>query len=206
MSNFAAMYRDGDTPWESGRPQPAIVALAEEFPERFGGRLLDVGCGLGTLSIYLAGLPSQRDDGTVVAIDPVAHAVEMARTRAAEANKRIEFHIAGVESINQIGLPFDHVVDCLLYHVLGDEIRERYVKDLGQAVRASGYLTILVFSDAEPAGPGPRRITRNELETAMTQHFELEFIRPVRAELDDRRGEFTPDGPHAWLAHYVRHA
>ena len=39
-------------PWDTGRPQPAIVKLAEAGQIR--GSVLDVGCGTGENVLYLA--------------------------------------------------------------------------------------------------------------------------------------------------------
>ena len=38
-------YRNDDAPWDIGRPQPAIVRLAEDG--RITGEVIDVGCGTG---------------------------------------------------------------------------------------------------------------------------------------------------------------
>ena len=48
---FQQMY-EGQAPWDTGRPQPAIVALAEAG--RIRGSVLDVGCGSGENLLYLA--------------------------------------------------------------------------------------------------------------------------------------------------------
>ena len=40
-----ASYVDGPAPWDTGRPQPAIVRLADEGA--FAGAVLDAGCGTG---------------------------------------------------------------------------------------------------------------------------------------------------------------
>ncbi len=49
---FEQMYQ-GQAPWDTGRPQPAIVKLAEAGQIR--GSVLDVGCGTGENVLYLAG-------------------------------------------------------------------------------------------------------------------------------------------------------
>ena len=47
-----ASYQDGPAPWDTGRPQPAIVRLAGAG--RFTGTVLDVGCGTGENALFLA--------------------------------------------------------------------------------------------------------------------------------------------------------
>ena len=51
---FEQMYQ-GQAPWDTGRPQPAIVKLAEAGQIR--GSVLDVGCGTGENVLVLG---SQR--------------------------------------------------------------------------------------------------------------------------------------------------
>ena len=53
LSFFNSLYK-GIPPWEIGTSQPAMAArLAKYLPT---SPILDVGCGSGDLSIYLAGL------------------------------------------------------------------------------------------------------------------------------------------------------
>ncbi len=57
-----ALY-GGVAPWDTGRPQPAFVRLAEEG--RLAGRVLDAGCGTGaTLCLQLPSAP--RSSGSTL--------------------------------------------------------------------------------------------------------------------------------------------
>ena len=49
---FHRLSGTGDSPWEIGRPQPAIVKLVEQGV--FQGEVLDIGCGIGDNAIYIA--------------------------------------------------------------------------------------------------------------------------------------------------------
>ena len=63
-----AAYQAGTPPWDIGRPQPAIAALAEAG--RFVGSVLDVGCGTGETALWLAarGLTAWGVDASSTAI------------------------------------------------------------------------------------------------------------------------------------------
>ena len=50
-NSFESAYL-GTPPWDIGRPQPAIVRLAES--NQIAGSVLDVGCGTGENILYLA--------------------------------------------------------------------------------------------------------------------------------------------------------
>src|SRR5512133_1201895 len=73
--DFDALYQRGMPPWDTGRPQPAFVGLAEAGAIR--GRVLDVGCGTGEHVLLAAGLGLEA-----TGIDVAAAAVERAREKA----------------------------------------------------------------------------------------------------------------------------
>jgi hypothetical protein len=50
-SFFDSAYRE-TAPWDIGEPQPAMLALLDEYPPT--GPVLDVGCGAGALTFALA--------------------------------------------------------------------------------------------------------------------------------------------------------
>lgn len=59
--DFERAYRDGTIvdgvvldrmPWDTGRPQPVLVALEQDG--LISGAVLDVGCGTGDNAIFLA--------------------------------------------------------------------------------------------------------------------------------------------------------
>jgi hypothetical protein len=58
-----ASYQDGPAPWDTGRPQPAVVRLAAGG--RFAGAVLDAGCGTGENALHIAapGAPVLGFDG-----------------------------------------------------------------------------------------------------------------------------------------------
>ena len=72
---FEQMYQ-GQAPWDTGRPQPAIVRLAEAGQIR--GAVLDAGCGTGENALFLAG-QGHRCWG----LDFVPLAIERAQAKAA---------------------------------------------------------------------------------------------------------------------------
>ena len=73
---FEQMYH-GQAPWDTGRPQPAIVRLAEAG--QIHGNVLDVGCGTGENVLYLA-----AGGHDAWGIDFVPLAIERATAKAAE--------------------------------------------------------------------------------------------------------------------------
>ena len=110
-------YRQADghpelLPWHREGPDTMLVAAAE----RGCGHALDVGCGAGIFSVYLA-----RHGWRVTGIDLFDEAIAMARTRAAEAGVEVELICADLFGYRP-DRPFQLVYDsgCLHSLVGGD--------------------------------------------------------------------------------------
>ena len=102
--------------WDVGRPQRAFVRLAEAGLVR--GPVLDVGCGTGELSLYLA---RRGHDVLGVDLSPLAirQAREKARWRRIDA-RFLVWDALDLPRLGAAGLAFRTVVDSAMFHVLGD--------------------------------------------------------------------------------------
>ena len=69
------------------------------------------------------------------------------------------------------------MIDCGLFHTFGDEERPMYVQSLAQVVSPGGVAHLLCFSDQEPPGEGPRRVTQQEIHSAFRDGWDVEAIR-----------------------------
>lgn len=160
-SGFDAAYLRDTAPWDVGRSQAAMVRAVEAG--FVCGRVLDIGCGTGELSLYLAarGHP-------VVGIDAAPNAVERARRKAADRGLDVEFRVGDALDPPEIGR-FDTVVDSGLFHVFGDANRERYVAVLRSLLRPGGRVLVLCFADTAPGTGGPRRVSPGEIREAFAE-------------------------------------
>lgn len=108
-----------------------------------------------------------------------------------------------MDALNLVDLPeaFDSAIDCGLFHVFSDENRSRYVASLSTVVKPGGRLFLECFSDKEPPGEGPRRITQRELCDAFSGGWLVESIREARFDVrpDLPEVHFSPGGPYAWF-------
>src|SRR5258708_35570114 len=77
---YRTVYRLGLIVWERRVPPADLVELVEGAARLSAGRALDIGCGTGTDSIYLA-----RHGWEVTSVDMVPKALAIARRRAAAA-------------------------------------------------------------------------------------------------------------------------
>ena len=77
---FRAAYLLGFKPWDSGVPPPELIAVVEGKDRLTPGKALDLGCGTGTNSVYLA-----EHGWDVTGVDFVPRAIRAARQKAAAA-------------------------------------------------------------------------------------------------------------------------
>jgi SAM-dependent methyltransferase len=192
LNTFENMYA-GLPPWEIGRPQPAFVDAAH----RVTGSVLDAGCGTGENALFFAGR-GQR----VTGIDFLAGPIDRARQKASERGLKGTFLVMDALTLKNLPEVFDSVIDSGLFHVFGDDDRRRYVKRLASVLKPGGRLFLLCFSDAEPGGQGPRRVSREEIEAAFAQGWVVESVEPSRFDVrPDLTGmTFSEGGPKGWFA------
>ena len=105
---FRTFYRFGFTPWD-GHPLPTSLAnLIEGDRAPTPATALDIGCGTGDNSIYLA------DHGwQVTGVDYVQKAVDKARAKALAKGVDVRFEQADVTRLceEDIGSGFSLIVD-----------------------------------------------------------------------------------------------
>jgi SAM-dependent methyltransferase len=190
--HFEEMYQ-GQAPWDTGRPQPAIVKLAEAIH----GSVLDVGCGTGENLLYFAAKGHEA-----WGIDFVPLAIERAKARAAERNIDAHFLVANALELGKLGRQFNTVIDCGLFHTFSDAERLVFVKSLGEVLRKGGLYCLMCFSDEEPGTFGPRRISQQEIRVSFKDGWTIRSIEPTQFESVERPDgpHHSPGGPKAWLA------
>ena len=191
MDFFEEAYH-GHPPWDIGRPQKEFVYLEESGA--IPGDVLDVGCGTGENALYLAGR------GHVVwGVDSAPTAIEIAREKARERDLSATFLVSDALNLDRIGRSFDTVIDSGLFHALTDPERPCFVRNLTSVLRKGGTYYMLAFSDREPAGYGPRRVSKREIAEAFSEGWRIAFIRPAVFE-----NRTKPEGAKAWLSAIVR--
>ena len=189
---FASMYA-GQAPWDIGKPQKALLEVAD----RITGSVLDAGCGTGDAALYCASRGC-----TVTGFDFLDEPIRRAKQKAAERKLTAKFLVKDATTLKDWPERFDNVIDCGLFHVFSADDRKKYVTGLSTVLKPGGRLYLLCFSDAEPGTQGPRRIAEKELRNSFADGWVVESLKPARFEVAPNLKDFTfsEGGPKGWLA------
>jgi SAM-dependent methyltransferase len=183
----------GVPPWDIGRPQRAVIALADEG--RFRSPVIDVGCGTGENALALA-----ERGHDVLGIDASPRAIGKAMDKARERGLAgADFLVTDVFGVGGLGRRFGSALDCGLFHVLDDHERPVYAASLHEALEPQGVLHLLCFSDEEPPGWGPRRVSETELRQTFSAGWDAREV--VRSSFETN---LDPGDVRAWRASIVR--
>jgi SAM-dependent methyltransferase len=179
----------GVPPWDIGRPQREVLELVEAAA--FRSPVIDVGCGTGENALALA-----RGGLEVVGIDASSRAIGKAMDMARERGlSNVEFMVADVFDVGGFGRRFAAALDCGLFHVLDDHERPVYAASLHEALEPGGIVHLLCFSEDEPPGWGPRRVSQRELRATFASGWQVPEIVPTGFETNLESGEVR-----AWRA------
>jgi ubiquinone/menaquinone biosynthesis C-methylase UbiE len=163
----------GTLPWDIGHPQSVFEALIKDG-EITPGRALDIGCGRGDNAIMLA-----INGCDVTGIDIVVDAITDAKAKAIKHNVKVNFVVGNVLQMDRLftEAEFDIVIDSGLFHVMTDEERPVFTWQIHRVLKPGGKYFMLSFSDKEPEGYGPRRISKAEIEHTFTSLFNIIYIK-----------------------------
>ncbi|HEX4815382.1 MAG TPA: methyltransferase domain-containing protein [Nonomuraea sp.] len=158
-------YRLGLTVWQRPAPPAALVALVEGPSALVPGRALDLGCGTGADTIYLA-----AHGWDVTAIDMMPKALAVAHRAATAAGVTPGFiaprFIHGdVTRLHDLGVGdgYSLLVDFGCLHTLPEDRRPAYITSVTHAAAPGARLLLYGFSRPPKAAPMRARLTVEEV-------------------------------------------
>jgi SAM-dependent methyltransferase len=165
---FRVFYGLGFTPWDGHPLSTKLKELIEGTDALPPGSALDVGCGTGDASIYLA-----QHGWQVTGVDFTPKAVEKARAKARTADATVDFVHADVTHLRQAGIsgPFQVIVDNGCFHGMSDGDRDLYVQEISGAAAAGARLLMIAFKPG--GGVGPAGVDQPEIERRFTPTWTL---------------------------------
>lgn len=140
---YRLMYKVGFTPWDTGAVPKELQALVEGAEALTPGRALDIGCGTGTQSVYLA-----RNGWRVTGIDAVPKPLARARAQAEVAGVSVDWVLADVARIENLGLEpgFTLLFDRGCFHGLDDAQRSAYAAGADALAAPGATLLMMAFA------------------------------------------------------------
>jgi SAM-dependent methyltransferase len=178
---FRWFYRLGFTPWDGHPLAHSLRNLVEgkDLPALPAGAALELGCGTGDTSIYLA-----QHGWQVTAVDFVPAALEKARAKP--GSEDVNFVHADVRHLRQAGItgPVQLIVDNGCLHNMNDDDRDAYVREVSAVAAPDARLLIIAFL---PGGRfGVRGLDRAEILRRFASGWKL-VSDGAEQELDDEK-------------------
>jgi SAM-dependent methyltransferase len=147
---YRLIYRSGVIIWRRAAPPDDLVALVEEPTALPAGRALDVGCGTGIDTIYLA-----RHGWDVTGVDMVPKALAIARRNASAAGVKPRLVGGDVTRSDELGVGdgYTLLLDFGCFHTLPEDRRPAYVTSLSRV--AAPDATLLMYGFLQPPKAAP---------------------------------------------------
>jgi cyclopropane fatty-acyl-phospholipid synthase-like methyltransferase len=142
-ADFDRAYRLPFTFWGDVRiPAELKLLIRQETPRSS----LELGCGIGRFSRYLA-----QQGLTATGVDFSAIAIAKALKRVAQDDVRPEFLVGDVTHLDALKGPFDISFDVGCFHCLDSNAQQGYVSEVFRVLRPGG--THLIWAmDSAPSG------------------------------------------------------
>ncbi|GIW44746.1 MAG: hypothetical protein KatS3mg077_2028 [Candidatus Binatia bacterium] len=114
----------------------ALIGQADIRP---GQRVLDLGCGTGTLSVWIAQSCPEAD---IVGVDGDREALAIAKEKAERAGVAVRFDEAMADELPYPDEHFDRVLASLFFHHLSRSAKERTIREVCRVLRPGGRLHV----------------------------------------------------------------
>ena len=179
---FRLFYRLGFTPWDGHPLSKSLRELVESTSALPVGAALDLGCGTGDTSIYLA-----KHGWHVTGVDFVPKALEKAREKARIDNVAVNFVHGDVTRLGEagIGADFQLILDSGCLHNLSGDDRDAYAREVNAVAAPDARLLIVAYGPGGSFGvPG---IDRDEIQRRFTTGWTLLSDGPEPAAGQSRR-------------------
>lgn len=168
---FRQAYEGGDPPWDTKITPPELIAEVEGPLARPSGRALDLGCGTGTNSLYLA-----SHGWDVTGIDFITSAIEQAREKQRGAGTlagNVHFLVGDVTRLDALKLEpsYTLLLDLGCLHSIEESARARYACGIAQLAVPGALFLLYSFM---PNQLHPNSLTRSEVQALFGPAFTLE--------------------------------
>jgi SAM-dependent methyltransferase len=166
---YRERYKSEDTPWDVGRPDFNLIDVVTKKPVP-SCKVLDIGCGTGDNSIWLA-----QNRFQVTGTDTSDIALRKAKEKASKANVECRFILVDFLKNKIEGAPFAFVFDRGCFHSFDSENdRRRFARNVAAHLQEAGlWLTLVGNADELRRRPGPPQRTAADIVLAVEPYFEI---------------------------------
>jgi ubiquinone/menaquinone biosynthesis C-methylase UbiE len=174
-----------------------LLRQAELHPSH---RVLDIGCGTGSL-VVLAKTSYPSVD--VVGVDPDDRALARAARKARRAGASIQFNRGFSDALDYPNGTFDRVLSSFMFHHLGRDEKARTLQEVRRVLSADGRLHLLDFGGGDSAGRS--RLPRLHWHHRLTDNDErtiLELLEDAGFRNSTKTGEHAVFGGFARTVYY----
>jgi ubiquinone/menaquinone biosynthesis C-methylase UbiE len=124
-------------------------------------RVLDIGCGTGTLAVLIKRLYPTAE---VVGLDPDPKALARARRKAQHAKVSVGFDQGFSDELPYPDASFDRVFSSFMFHHLPVDVLEKTLCEVRRVLAPGGSLHFVDFESAESQGPLTRHFASHHLK------------------------------------------
>ncbi len=179
---FEKVYERPGAAWTNTEPPEELVKLIESGKVK-PCKTIDVGCGEGFYSIYLA---SKGFD--VLGIDLSGKAIGYARENAAKRGLKIRFMRMDVSDLDKLNEKFDFVFEWTIMHHIMPSKRKKYVEDVRRILNRGGkYLSVCFNEQSHHFGEPGKKVRTVPDGARMPSGTKLYF-----SSMDEIRELFRP--------------
>jgi ubiquinone/menaquinone biosynthesis C-methylase UbiE len=126
-------------------------ALLDQAAIRPGQRILEIGCGTGSLVVLIK---RTHPDTTVVGLDPDPKALSRGMHKAERAGVSVQFDQGFADELPYPDASMDRVFSSLMFHHLEREDKQGMLREVLRVLRPGGLLCLLDFGGPDSRASG----------------------------------------------------
>ena len=186
---FKERYKTGNTPWDIGKPDFNLIETVTKIAIK-SCKALDIGCGTGDNSIWLAQKQFQ-----VTGTDISEIAIEKAKEKALISDVKCTFLVVDFLKNRIEGAPFGLVFDRGCFHTFdSNKERKKFAKKVSYSLEKNGlWLSLVGSADERRQDPGPPQRTAKEIAASVESYFEILSL--ISSHFDSNR----QNPPRCWV-------
>lgn len=181
-------YKTKNTPWDIGKPDFNLIDAVNQNSIK-GCKALDIGCGTGDNTIWLA-----QNGFQVIGTDTSGVALEKAKEKASATKVECMFMEINFLKSKIKGAPFGFVFDRGCFHSFGDATdRSLFAQNVSAHLEDDGlWLTIVGNADEIRQGPSPPQRSAEDIVRAVEPCFMILSL------ISTHFGSTIANPPRAW--------